>query len=106
MRQRAKVDANQKDVVTELRQMGVSVLHLHMVGMGCPDIACGWRGANYLFELKDPDKPPSARRLTDMEEKWHITWNGQVNVIHSAEEAMEIMQSRDAVNIEHRGVIR
>ena len=53
-------------------------------------------GANtgvYLFEIKDPDKPPSKRKLTEDEEKWHKLWQGHVYVIHTAEEAIQIINS-------------
>ncbi len=92
MRRAARTDDNHATVVAGLREMGVSVLSLHAVGMGCPDIAAGWRNRTYLFEIKDPSKPPSARQLNKMQERWHQTWNGQAAVIHSAEEALEIMQ--------------
>lgn len=92
MRRAARVDDNQKDLVDELRQVpGVSIQHLHAQGMGCPDILAGWRGANYLFEIKDPSKRPSERTLTPMQERWHLQWSGQVNVIHSADDALKIM---------------
>ncbi len=89
----ARVDANQADVVADLRKMGVSVQHLHAVGWGCPDILCGWRGRNYLFEIKDGSKPPSQRKLTPDQEIWHQKWVGQADVIHSAEQALSIMQA-------------
>ncbi|SLN74848.1 hypothetical protein ROJ8625_04112 [Roseivivax jejudonensis] len=92
----AKADANQGEIVAELRARGVTVLYLHRVGMGCPDIACGYKSRNFFFEIKDGNKPPSARRLTDMESLWHVEWNGQVDVIHSAEEALAIMQEDTA----------
>ncbi len=43
------------------------------------------------MEIKDPDKPPSKRKLTEDEAKWHTKWQGQVDVIHTAEEAIEII---------------
>ena len=87
----ARVDANQAQIVAELRQCGVTVQHLHMVGQGCPDIMCGWAGETYVFEIKDPDKPPSRRRLTEDEERWHQEWVGQVNIILTAEDALMVM---------------
>jgi hypothetical protein len=46
---------------------------------------------NYLLELKDSSKPPSKRRLTDDEQAWHEQWKGQVNVVCSPKEALEIV---------------
>lgn len=93
---RAKVDDNQAELVQELRQMGVSVTHLHAVGKGCPDILCGWRGRNWLFEIKDGAKPPSARKLTPAQNLWHATWSGQATVITTAQQALSIMQEATA----------
>lgn len=87
MRRAAKVDANQPAIVRALRRMGFSVQHLHAVGEGCPDLLCGRRGKNYLIEVKDGDKPPSARRLKDAQEEWHSAWRGDVVVITSPIEA-------------------
>lgn len=95
MRRNARVDANQKDIVDALYSVpGVSVQHLHAQGMGCPDILVGWRNKNYLFEIKDPAKKPSARELTKMQERWHFQWSGQVAVIHSVEDALEIIGAK------------
>lgn len=88
----AKADDNQAALVKELRQYGVTVQHLHRVGQGCPDILCGWQGANWLFEIKDPAKPPSARKLTTDEIAWHDQWRGQCATITTAEEAVQIMR--------------
>lgn len=92
MRRAARVDDNHTETVEDLRKLGCSVLSLHAVGMGAPDICVGWRGNNYLFEIKNPEKPPSERKLNKMQVNWHGDWRGQVHVIHSAEEALEIMR--------------
>jgi hypothetical protein len=47
-----RVDTNQKELVEYLRKIGISVLHLHGVGQGCPDIACGFSGLTFLAEIK------------------------------------------------------
>ena len=90
----ARTDGNQKEVVAELRKRGCVVAHTHMVGKGFPDIVVGYNGRNYLFEIKDPAKPPSKRRLTKDEEEWFAIWlqEGQVAVIETADQAMEIMR--------------
>jgi hypothetical protein len=103
-RRAARVDDNQKSVVDDLRTIGCSIQHLHAQGMGCPDILAGWRGRNFLFEIKDPGKPPSKRGLRTMQQVWQQKWTGQVHVIHSADEAIEIMQ-REFNEIPIKGVI-
>ena len=88
MRTAARVDANQKEIVQALVQVGASVLHMHQLGKGAPDIAVGWRGLTYFFEIKDGAKPPSQRRLTDDEQHWHLFWRGHVEIVESVDEAL------------------
>jgi hypothetical protein len=87
----ARIDANQPAIVAALRKIGASVLHLHTIGKGAPDLAVGYRGQNVLMELKDSAKPPSARKLTPDEEKFHAEWRGQVCVVESEQEAVEFI---------------
>ena len=88
MRRAAAVDANQTAIIRALRKAGVSVQPLHTV---CPDIIAGFRGVNYLLELKDGSKPPSERRLTDAQLRWHVLWSGQVSIAESVDEALGIV---------------
>jgi hypothetical protein len=87
-----RVDANQPKIVQALRQYGAKVLCTHDLGKGAPDIICGFRGQNFLFEIKDGDKPPSARKLTEDEDEWHQSWRGQVAVITSVAEAIAFLE--------------
>jgi hypothetical protein len=87
-RRAAAVDANQPEVVKALRRVGATVQHLHTVGKGCPDILVGYQGQNFLLEIKDGNKPPSRRKLTDDEAAWHEAWRGEVWTVHSADEAL------------------
>ena len=88
MRKYGRTDANQKEIVDGLRQIGASVQSLSAVGDGCPDILVGFAGQNWLFEIKDENKPPSARRLTPEQVIWHRAWWGRVQVITSLREAL------------------
>lgn len=54
-----------------LRLAGCFVQSLAGVGKGCADILVGNDGRWYLIEVKDGSKPPSQRKLTDDEIKWH-----------------------------------
>lgn len=92
MRRRAKVDANQQEVVKALRDAGASVLHLHQLGHGAPDLLVGFRGCNVLMEIKDPTKKPSERELTDDEKKFFGTWEGQVMLVYTAEQAVNFLE--------------
>jgi hypothetical protein len=88
MRRVSRVDTNQTKIVEALRQVGASVAVTSHVGAGFPDIVVGYRDVNYLFEIKDGSKPPSRRRLTDDEQRWHNLWRGNVSVVNSVDEAL------------------
>lgn len=103
-RRAAKVDTNQGEIIDALRKAGASVQPLHGVGMGCPDILVGHRGANILMEIKDGDKPPSARRLTSWQADWHFKWEGQACVVHTIEDALEAL-NLNAASVPFRGTI-
>jgi len=82
-----RVDNNQAEIVALLRDVpGVTVQHLHTVGNGCPDIAVGFRGFTYFFEIKSENGT-----LTEDEQRWHEEWTGQVGIIYSAEDALRMM---------------
>jgi hypothetical protein len=86
--QRCRLDGNHTAVMAALRNAGMTPLSLAAVGSGCPDILVGWRGINVLLEVKDGEKPPSARALTVAEQEFHDTWPGQVVVVDSPEAAV------------------
>jgi hypothetical protein len=81
VRRAARTDDNQQEIAKALRAVGATVTLTHAVGRGFPDMVVGYRGINYLFEVKDGSKPPSRRKLTPDETAWHLTWRGHVSVI-------------------------
>ena len=83
-----RVDSNQKEIVADVRKYlpEATVRDLSGSGFGIPDLLIGWQGINFLFEIKDPEKPMSARDLTDAQKKFHGEWQGQVQIAHSAAE--------------------
>lgn len=76
MRKAARVDANHTQVVMALQTAGATVQSLAAVGQGVPDLLVGFQGKTILMEIKDGQKPPSARRLTEQQLKWHGAWRG------------------------------
>lgn len=94
MRRHAKTDANQTEIVAALRAIGCSVLSLAPLGNGAPDLLIGIFGRNYLLEVKDGAKPPSRRALTPLEKEFHNTWKGQVAIVETAEQAIEIVNTK------------
>jgi KaiC/GvpD/RAD55 family RecA-like ATPase len=90
MRRAPRTDANHQAVTRALRDAGVLVRSLAGVGEGVPDLLCGYRGTLVLLELKDSDKPPSARRLTAAESEFVRTWP-RTYVVTSAAEALRVV---------------
>lgn len=72
----AKIDANQEAVVMALRAAGATVQSLAAVGKGVPDLLVGYQGQTLLMEVKDGNKSPSARLLTEDQLRWHGNWKG------------------------------
>ena len=91
MRRAAKTDANQTEIVKALRDAGCSVLILSSVGGGCPDLLVSsavYPHSLALLEIKDGKRPPSERKLTKDQEKFHRNWKGPIYVVTSIPEAL------------------
>lgn len=86
MRRAARTDANHRIIVESLRQVGASVQDLAKVGQGCPDILVGYRGRNYLMEIK-----AGKGKATHVQDVWHLTWQGQVVIVRTADEALHVI---------------
>jgi hypothetical protein len=91
LRRAAKIDDNQVEIVAALRKIGCSVVSLAAVGSGCPDLLIGYRAMNFLVEVKDGNKSPSRRQLTEDQKVFHREWNGQIRVVESVEEAVKLV---------------
>lgn len=95
MTNRAKVDTNHAAIVAALRRVGAQVQSLAAVGNGVPDLLVAFRGAWFVMEVKDGDKPPSRRRLTPAEAEWHMQFNQSAPVwtVSSIDEALEAIEA-------------
>lgn len=95
------VDKNQPAIVAALREAGATVEQLHAVGHGCPDIVVGFRGVNYLMEIKNPR---GRMKLTTSQRAWHRIWRGQVIVVSTVADALHIIEvKREEI---HRSLAR
>lgn len=103
MRWAAKVDSSQAEIADALRKAGATVLHLHSVGKGCPDLMAGYRGRNFLLECKPNIGSPSARKLRPNQKEWHDGWKGQVAVVEDADAALAVI---GAIGLHLAGQIR
>lgn len=71
-----RVDANQADIVSDLRKLGFMVHSLHEAGNGVFDLLVSKGGLNFLCEVKDGSKPPSARTYTPKQKRFNFSWQG------------------------------
>ena len=90
MRQRARRDTIHADIVAALRAVGASVQDLAAVGGGVPDILVGYRGVNYLMEIKTPRHTTKAGTHARQQE-WHAGWRGSAHYVRSIDEAYRVI---------------
>ena len=76
-----------------LRKLGASVMYTDQV-----DLVVGWKGQNYLFEVKDPEKLYLKDGVTyrkgaikPAQSKLRSTWLGQYDIVTSLEQILEII---------------
>ena len=92
MRTAAKVDDNQGKIVEYLEAWGCTVFKMQAMGHGFPDLLVWRNGTFTLLEVKDGSKPPSARKLTDDQEKWHAKYGLLAHIVCSEEQAWEAVK--------------
>lgn len=90
MKYKAKADDNQPEIVNHFRNLGFSVAHTYTVGKGMVDIVVAKNGVNVLVEIKDGAKPPSARKLTLDEQKFHDEWKGLIRVVETFDDVVAL----------------
>lgn len=83
-RLRSKVDRNQPAIVAALRAAGWSILHLHQLGHGAPDLLACKHGVLALLEIKMPGE-----KLTPDEQEFHAAWPGEILIVFSEQEAVD-----------------
>lgn len=85
-----RVDDNHGEIVAALRRVGAEVQSLASMGGGVPDLLAAFRGDWYVIEVKDGNKPPSKRKLTPDEEKWHAKFShvAPVHIVNTVDEAL------------------
>lgn len=93
MRKYARKDSNHKEIIQAFRDLGATVFDTAALGSGFPDCVLGFRGQNVLVEIKDGLLPPSKRKLTPDEQKFHATWLGRVVIINNIDEAVELIKN-------------
>jgi hypothetical protein len=76
VRRAARIDGNHQAVAHSLERAGATVVSLAPLGNGVPDLLVGYHGQTFLLEVKDGEKPPSKRELTDLEREFFARWRG------------------------------
>ena len=88
MRRAARRDDNEDEIVGALKRHGVHVKKVN--DEGAFDLLCWYKGRTVLLEVKDGKKPPSARKLSDAEQRFHDDWPGDnLHVVLSADDAVK-----------------
>ena len=85
-RRAAKVDDNQTEIVKYLRKTGWYVLIVSQL-KNCCDLIASKNGQTYAIEVKDGRKPPSARKLSEGEQRFKDEWKGRYKLIESLQDA-------------------
>ena len=91
MRRYPKLDVNHNEILRAARDLGATTQSLASIGDGCPDAVIGYKGHNLIIEIKNGGEIPSRRKLTEDEERWHSDWRGQVAVVESVDDLMELL---------------
>ena len=84
-RRAAKRDANEREIIDALESVGASVEQLDKF-----DLVVGYRGINYLLEVKD-----IGGRLTASQRKYSDEWRGQYAIVWTVEEALQAIGAID-----------
>lgn len=93
-----RVDKNQSGIVKRFRDLGCNVCVTASLVHGVPDLVVAmprWLSRRILVwvEIKDGSKPPSQRKLTPDEQKFHDHWENCVYIINSEDEAEFLVRS-------------
>lgn len=88
---RKRIDSNQNNLVRIFRGMGCSVLILSNLGECCDLLVAITPKRQILIEIKDGSKPKSQQKLTEAEEKFHRLWKGELYIITTEKEAIELV---------------
>lgn len=91
MRRAARVDNNHREIARALIDYGCAVADTSGAGSGFPDLVVGFRGKNFLLEIKNPEKSPAQKALTPSQIDFRDGWHGQYDVIETLEEAIAVV---------------
>lgn len=107
-RRASKVDFNQSRIVDHFRiGYGCSVACTHAQGKGFPDLVVTFPLLPFcamLIEIKDGAKPPSARKLTPDQVKFHESWRGKIYIVEKTSDVDALIKEWRGIAQKLRGV--
>ena len=89
MRRDRRTDGNHTSVAKAFEKLGCSVHRTNLAW----DLTVGYGGLTMLIEVKDGSKPPSRRRLTALEDKFHATWTGGIRIVENLDDVTECVKT-------------
>lgn len=85
-----QIDLNQSEIVGALKDVGASIIDTSGVGNGFPDLIVGFRGANYLLEVKNRKTNYGRKGLNKNQIAWAESWHGTPPiVVYSIDDALK-----------------
>lgn len=87
-------DSNQDAIVEALTSADATVIDLHKIKFGCPDILVGAVGKWHLMEIKNPDTAYGKAGLTKAQRAWHSAWRAPVHIVTTVEDALDVIGMR------------
>lgn len=88
-RRAARTDDNQTEVVELFRKLGWYVLIVSQL-KNCCDLIVSKNGRTFAVEIKDGNKPASARKLSAGEKKFKDEWQGNYALVEAVEDVMRV----------------
>lgn len=92
-RRAAKVDSNHQKIVKAFRRLGWSVFNVSQL-KNCCDLVVAKDLWTVCVEVKDGEKPQSARKLSAGEKKFRDEWNGSWMLVQSVEDVEILDKTR------------
>lgn len=87
MRRAARRDENHGEIKDVFLSLDCSVLDVAGIPCGF-DLIVGYKTQAIAVEVKDGEKPPSARKLTPNEFEAHLNWRGPKAIVTTNDEAV------------------
>ena len=83
----SRKDKNHNAIVVTLQKLGASVMDISTLGHGRPDIVIGFKGKNYLAEIKD-----EKGKLNDDQVLFSKFWLGsKIEVLRTSQDCVKLL---------------